>query len=435
MRISTNMIYELGSATLSRQQVEQVKLQQHISSGKRVLTPSDDPVAAASALEITQARGLNDQYHTNAGVARDKLALEESALADATTLLQDVKTLAVYAGNATLTDADKKGLAAELESHYRQLLGIANRTDGNGLYLFSGYQGATLPFSETAPGTVAYAGDSGSRNVQISASRVLQVSDAGDAVFRAISSGNGSFDAAPGAGNTGSGVIGPGTVTDMVAWNAAANGKDFTIRFHVDNAVVPPVTTYDIVDNVNNVSLTTGAAPAAGPYLRSYTPGGTISLARQAPPDTNPAAFDFGANVTIDRVPASGDTFTIQASTDQDVFTTLHGLITTLRNAMGGTEASAAAYQNALNSAMSNIDNAHDHVLTVRAQVGARLKEVDIAQSTSEDLSLAYNQSLSRLQDLDYAKALSELAARQTYFEAAQKSFLTVTSLDLFKLL
>ena len=435
MRISTNMIYELGSATLSRQQVEQVKLQQHISSGKRVLTPSDDPVAAASALEITQARGLNDQYHTNAGVARDKLALEESALADATTLLQDVKTLAVYAGNATLTDADKKGLAAELESHYRQLLGIANRTDGNGLYLFSGYQGATLPFSETAPGTVAYAGDSGSRNVQISASRVLQVSDAGDAVFRAISSGNGSFDAAPGAGNTGSGVIGPGTVTDMVAWNAAANGKDFTIRFHVDNAVVPPVTTYDIVDNVNNVSLTTGAAPAPGPYLRSYTPGGTISLARQAPPDTNPAAFDFGANVTIDRVPASGDTFTIQASTDQDVFTTLHGLITTLRNAMGGTEASAAAYQNALNSAMSNIDNAHDHVLTVRAQVGARLKEVDIAQSTSEDLSLAYNQSLSRLQDLDYAKALSELAARQTYFEAAQKSFLTVTSLDLFKLL
>lgn len=435
MRISTNMMYELGSATLSRQQVEQVKLQQHISSGKRVLTPSDDPVAAASALEITQARGLNDQYHTNAGVARDQLALEESALADATALLQDVKTLAVYAGNATLTGADKASVAAELESHYRQLLGIANRTDGNGLYLFSGYRGATLPFSETAPGTVAYAGDSGSRNVQISASRVLQVSDAGDAVFRAISSGNGNFDAAPGGGNTGSGVIGPGTVTDMVAWNAAANGKDFTIRFHVDNAVVPPVTTYDIVDNVNNVSLTTGAAPAAGPYLRSYTPGGTISLARQAPPDTNPAAFDFGANVTIDRVPANGDTFTIQASTDQDMFTTLHGLITTLRNGTSGTEASAAAYQNALNSAMSNIDNAHDHVLTFRAQVGARLKEVDIAQGTSEDLSLVYNQGLSRLQDLDYAKALSELAARQAYFEAAQKSFLTVTSLDLFKLL
>jgi flagellar hook-associated protein 3 FlgL len=435
MRISTNMIYELGSATLSRQQVEQVKLQQHISSGRRVLTPSDDPVAAASALEIAQARGLNDQYHTNAGVARDKLALEESALADATSLLQDVKTLAIYAGNPTLTNPDKKAIADELEGHYRQLLGIANRTDGNDQYLFSGYRGSTRPFGETAPGTVVYAGDSGTRTVQISASRVIQISDAGDAVFRAIRNGNGAFVAAPGAGNTGSGVIGPGTVTDLAAWNAAANGKDFTIRFHVDNGVTPPVTTYDIVDNVNNVSLTTGAAPAAGPYLRTYTPGGTISLARQAPPDTNPAAFDFGANVAIDGVPASGDTFTVQASTDQDVFATLHGLITTLRNGTSGSDASAAAYQNALNAAMSNVDNAHDHVLTVRARVGARLKEVDVAQSTSEDLSLAYNQSLSRLQDLDYAKALSELAARQTYFEAAQKSFLTVTSLDLFKLL
>jgi flagellar hook-associated protein 3 FlgL len=435
MRISTNMVYELGSTTLSRQQLEQVKLQQHISSGKRVLTPSDDPVAAASALETQQAKGLNDQYHTNAGVARDQLALEESALGDATSLLQDVKTLAVYAGNGSLTNADRLSIAAELEGHYAQLLGIANRTDGNGHYLFSGYQGATRPFSETAPGTVAYAGDSGTRNVQISASRVLQVSDAGDAVFFAIRNGNGTFEAAPGAGNTGSGIIGPGTVTDPAAWNAATNGRDFTIRFHVDNGVTPPVTTYDIVDNVNNVSLTTGAAPAAGPYLRTYVPGGTISLARQVPPDTNPAAFDFGAGVPIDGVPASGDTFTVQASVDQDVFTTLHDLITTLRTGRGGDAVSAAAYQNALNAAMSNIDNAHDRMLTVRAQVGARLKEVDIAQSTSEDLSLAYSQSLSRLQDLDYAKALSELALRQTYFEAAQKSFLTVTSLDLFKLL
>src|SRR5215510_5047485 len=110
MRVSTNMIYELGAATLQRQQSEQVKLQQRISSGQRVLKPSDDPVAAASALEVTQAKSLNDQYHTNAGVARDRLGLEETALADVTSLLQDVKTLAINAGNATLTDADKTAM-------------------------------------------------------------------------------------------------------------------------------------------------------------------------------------------------------------------------------------------------------------------------------------------------------------------------------------
>jgi flagellar hook-associated protein 3 FlgL len=224
-------------------------------------------------------------------------------------------------------------------------------------------------------------------------------------------------------------------VTDAAAWNSAANGGDYTVKFHVNNGVTPPVTTYDIVDNVNNVSLTTGAAPAAGPYLRTYSPGGTISLARQAPPDTNPAPFDFGAAVTIEGTPASGDTFTVRASVDQDVFATLHGLVTALRNGTNGGGASSAAYQNALNAALSNIDNALDNVLTVRAHVGTRLKEVDVAQGTSEDLALVYQTNLSRLQDLDYAKALSDFSLKQTYFEAAQKSFLTITSLDLFKLL
>src|SRR5215471_15738281 len=124
MRISSSMIYDLGVATLQRNQAEQVNLQQHISSGRRVLTPSDDPVAAASALEVTQAKGLNDQYNTNAGVAKDKLSLEESALADATNVLQNVKTLAVYAGNGSLTSADKQSIAAELESNYQELLAV-----------------------------------------------------------------------------------------------------------------------------------------------------------------------------------------------------------------------------------------------------------------------------------------------------------------------
>ena len=68
---------------------------------------------------------------------------------DAMRLLQDARTLAVSAGNPTLSNADKASVAAELESRYQELLGIANRTDGNGQFLFSGYQGATQPFAET----------------------------------------------------------------------------------------------------------------------------------------------------------------------------------------------------------------------------------------------------------------------------------------------
>jgi flagellar hook-associated protein 3 FlgL len=435
MRVSTSMIYDLGVSGLQQHQQEQVQLQQQISSGRRVLTPADDPVGAATVLGVQQSQSLNDQYKANGGFAKTQLGLEESALADATSILQDAKTLAVYAGDASISNADRASLADQVESDYQQLLAIANRNNGSGQYLFSGFQGSTQPFAETSPGNVAYVGDAGQRQAQIGAARVIPINDSGEAVFRATKNGNGTFVSAASGANTGGGVISPGTVIDPSLWNTAANAKNFTIKFNVDNSVTPPVTTYDIVDNVNNVSLLTGAAPAAGPYLRTYIPGGTISLKTQAPPDTNATPFDFGATVSIAGAPAGGDSFTVRASTNQDVFTTLHNLVTTLRNGTNGSVASNASYQNALNSAMQGVDNSLGTVLTMRTGVGARLKEVDTAQAGSDDLSVQYSKNISDLQDLDMAKAISDLNQQQLFLQAAQQSFIKITSLNLFSLL
>ncbi len=431
MRISTNMLYNSGIAGIQQRQQQQMHLHQQISSGSRLMSPADDPVAAAAALDVRQSQSINAQFHTNGTSARSQLGLEESALADFTALLQDVKTLAVNAGNAALSNAERANLAAEIEGRYTELLGIANRDDGNGNYLFSGYQGATLPFVEISPGNVSYTGDAGQRLLQIGASRNIASNDSGESVFRAIRNGNGTFVAAPVAGNSGSGVINAGVVTDPSKWNVAGNARDFTIRFDVTGGV----TTYDIVDNVNNVSLLTGVAPAAGPYLRTFVPGGAISLATQAPPDTTGTPFDYGAAVSVSGAPAGGDRFTVAASSDQDIFTTLHALVTTLRNGSNAVPASTAAYQAGINAALSNIDNTLDNVLTVRASVGARLKEVDNAQGSSEDLSLQYQQTLSALEDLDYAKAISDLSQQQVILEAAQQSFLRITKLNLFDLM
>ena len=434
MRISTNMIYDLGVAGMQQSRGNQVRLQEQLSSGQRMLTPSDDPVAAATALDVKQAQALNDQLKSNGDSAKTQLGLEENALADTTSLLQDVKTLAVYAGNPTLTNTDRQSIATELKSRYQELLGIANRSNGNGQYLFSGYQGATRPFSEVSPGNIAYAGDAGARLAQIGTTRTIAVSDSGDAVFRAIKNGNGTFVTAP--GNAGAATIDAGVVTDPSLWTAAGNSKNFTLKFDVNNAVTPPVTTYDIVDNVNNVSLLTGVAPAAaGPYLRTYVPGATISLKTQSPPDTNATPFDYGATVSVSAAPATGDTFTIKPSTNQDMLATLQGLINALQTGTNGTPASTAAFTNALNATMPALDNALNNVLKVRAEVGARLKEVDTAQASSDDLGLQYSQTLSGLQDLDYSKAISDLNQQQVYLQAAQQSFLKITSLNLFDLL
>ena len=432
MRLSTSMLHELSMVGVHRQQSEQVDLQEKIASGRKVLKPSDDPIASAAANSVEQGKSRNAQFKTNAENAQAALGLEEQALADATRTLQDLRTLTIQAGNAALQNADRVSIAAEMQGLYDELLGIANRTDGKGTYLFSGYQGASQPFTQSAPGVVNYAGDEGRRLVQIGAERRVAVGDSGAEIFQRIREGNGTFVATAATANTGTAVAGPGTVRDPQAWTNAANSRDYSLRFHVDNAT-PPVTTYDIVDNVNNVSMLTGVAPAAGPHARTYVTGAAISRSRQAG-DPSVAAWDSGAEIEITGAPASGDTITVAQSQNQDMFTSVNELITTLRTGISSAS-SRAAFQNQMNRSGANLDRALDQVLTAQSSVGSRLKEVESVQLRAEELNVRYEEDLSRLQDLDYAKALSDLARKQMSLEAAQKSYVAITRLRLFDFL
>ena len=433
MRLSTSMLFERGMTGVQRQLSEQVALQEKIASGKRLLKPSDDPVAAAAAINIEQAKGINKQYSTNSANAEAALVLEEAALGDATRVLQDIKTLTVKAGNASLQNADRASLAIEMQALYDQLMGVANRTDGKGTYLFSGYQGATQPFIESAPGVVTYAGDEGQRLVQIGAQRRIAVGDSGADVFQRVREGNGTFVTTPNAANAGTGVVGAGTLRDPAAWANPANSRDYDVVFHVGSGVLP-VTTYDIVDNVNNVSMLTGLPPAAGPHARTYTSGAEIVLSRQAG-DPSAAPFDAGIAIDLTGAPATGDTFAIGRSQNRDVFATVHDLIVTLQTPITDLPTSRATFQNRLNLGAASIDRAMDSVLTAQSATGSRMREVDAVRVTTEDLNVNYEADLSRLQSLDYAQALSDLTRKQVGLEAAQKSYLAVTQLSLFDLL
>lgn len=430
MRVSSGMIFDSGLATMQKQTASLLHTQQQVASGRRILTPSDDPVAASRALDVEQSKETNDQYLANQKTAGESLGLVENRLVSVGDLIQSVRTLAVQGGSAALTDRDRKSIATEMRQRFDELLGLANGADGSGQYQFSGYMGSTKPFSGTVETGVTYAGDEGQRQMQASSSRQIAVSNSGNDVFMRIRNGNGYFVTDATAGNAGTGVIDGGAVLDPAKWGSAGNNKNFTIRFAVDNAVVPPVTTYDIVDNVSGNSLLTGAAPGAAPYPRTFAPGQAISLKSQG---AEPA-FDYGAQLIISGQPATGDTFTVNASSSQSVFSTIGSLITALETASSTTNGNTLL-SNRIGSALTNLDQASDNVLRVRASIGARMNELDSLGSAGEDLGLQYQQTLSRLQDVDYAAAITQLTQQQNNLDAAQKSFMKVTGLSLFNLL
>lgn len=429
MRVSTGMIYSAGLASIQKQTASLLHTQQQLASGRRILTPADDPVAAARALGVEQAQGTNALYQTNQKTASETLGMEESRLAAIGDLIANVRTLAVQGGNGALSDADRRSISAELRQRFDELLGYANATDGSGQYQFSGYMGDTKPFSGSVTTGVTYAGDDGQRQQQVSASRQVAVSDSGNDVFMRIRNGNGSFVTSVNAANAGTGVIDAGTVTDPLLWNAAGNGKDFTVRFDVDSTVNPPVTTYDLVDNASGNSLLTGA-PAAGngPYARTFAPGQAIVLKSQG---AEPA-FDFGAQLIISGRPADGDSFDVDASSSQSLFATLGNLINALETSTAGNVSANTLLANRIGFALTDLDQAQDNLLRVRSGIGARMNEIDSLAGAGEDLNLNYAQTLSRLQDVDYAEAITRLTQQQGYLEAAQKSFMNVSGLSLF---
>jgi len=183
MRISTQTLFDNGAARIGDVQTSLYKTQQQIASGRRILTPSDDPVAAARALGVTQSQSLNTQYGTNRGYAKDSLTAVEGTLASVTDLIQNVKDTAIAAGNGNLTDSERAAMATELQGRLDQLIGLANATDGQGNHMFSGFQTATPPFVQTATG-VQYQGDQGQRLIQVDSTRQMAVSSSGQAVFQ-----------------------------------------------------------------------------------------------------------------------------------------------------------------------------------------------------------------------------------------------------------
>ena len=183
MRVSTAQLYSQGVSAIQNQQAKMSKTQLQMATGRRLLTPADDPAAAAAALELTQAKTLTAQYQQNADAANARLSLEESVLSGVVDVLQRVRELAVRANNDSLDAVDRIAVAEEVQQRLDELLQLANARDANGEYMFSGFQSLTTTFVQPAPGVFVYQGDQGQRHLQISATRQIPIGDTGFDVF------------------------------------------------------------------------------------------------------------------------------------------------------------------------------------------------------------------------------------------------------------
>ncbi len=400
MRISTAGFHRTSSDAFLKLQTSLAKTQNELATGSRIQSPADDPIGAVHLLELNRSLVESEQFSRNANAATARLNTEEQALADSGSILQRVRELVIQANSGVIDDTGRSAIAVELQNRVQQLMDVANRRDGKGEYLFSGYATTQQPFSRTG-GAATYLGDQGTRLQQIGATQRVADGDSGFEVFFNVPQGNGTFVTDVTAANTGTGSIDTGTVI-----NAAAFPPDtYTITF-----VAPD--SYQISNSVPAVIVPAVAG--------NFTAGSAISF--------------NGVQVNVSGAPAAGDTFTVTNSQKEDIFTSIDKVIAAISTGTGG-PAQRAQFATKIATALEQLEQADNRVQTVRAGVGARLSMLDDAQATGETLAVELQSAISKLRDVDYAEAITRLNRESLGLQAAQQSYAKLAQLSLFNYL
>lgn len=400
MRISTPLMQQRGLDALLENQARLSDVQQQVATGRRILTPASDPIGSARALDLSAFHAGIEQFQRNIDAGTSRLGLEESALVSAVEIVQRVRDLSLQGVNPTLGAEARADIAAEIGERLGQLVQTANARDAGGEYLFAGNATRTQPFVlGTSPGSpVTYAGDQGQRMLAIGPGGTLASGDPGSEVFVRIPTGNGAFSVNAGAANAGTLVAGANALGNPGLWP----GGTFTLRFTAPDA-------YEVLDAGTTVI-------ASGSY------GGNDTI-----------AF-LGAQIAISGQAAAGDSFTIASGGSRDVFATFQDIADALTTPIAD-GAARAQFANRMNRAIENLDHALGRLVDVRAKIGARLNAIERQRDSNEATKLEISRTLSKVEDIDLAEAVSRMNQQLGALEASQQSFARIQDLTLFDFL
>lgn len=184
MRVATASLFDQRVATLHRQQSAFARVGEQLASGRRVLNPSDDPLAASRSVALTQAKDAGEQYAGVRTDVRNRLSREEVALDAVNSLVISARTLLVQAGSDVLNDTDRNSIALQLRGLYDEAIALGNTYDASQRYLFGGFENGKPPFERDGSGHVVYVGDTNTIDQRVDEGVTMRGVDPGVEVFR-----------------------------------------------------------------------------------------------------------------------------------------------------------------------------------------------------------------------------------------------------------
>ena len=464
-RVATANTFDATVNRITQRSAELALTQERLSSGKRVLRATDDPVAATLA-----ERESNRLMRTEADLralerSRSSLQQAESTIGQMGEVLIRFKELLVQGGNASLSDSDRRSVALEMRGLRDQLLNLANTQDTEGNALLGGLgviNSSGKPFAELfgnpSPPLVngvnflAISGQAAPTETSLP-NRV----DGSFALMR-VPSGDGIFEVSSPMQPQSLLVRRIDTVDSGVLRERGFFDPDSSLRIDLEiewdadtnelGLVVRQVDLSGDTDTIELQRIGLGAAQSGQTIdLQSILRGSSVSI-RDESSDEPDEHISLGFSVELVgsiRIPDEPSTeplsqIRLAPSQNTNLFATLQRAIDALENRVPDPtdptrflNLNSTGLTQELGRVHQEMQTGQDRLLLVRGRLGELLRRADSIEGLLQDRSVAGQRELSNLTDLDMVKGISEFQTQQLGLQAALQSYAQVQRLSLFQ--
>jgi flagellar hook-associated protein 3 FlgL len=219
MQVGTGYFFDSRNRQMSALNGAAQRIQTQLATGKKLLAPSDDPVATGRLARMSIAQADQNQYAQNLKLAGSLLAQSDSTLESISNNLKRANELAIRAGNETLSAENRAAIAAELDAMLEDMLSLANTTDVRGNALFGGSADGPA-YVRGTNGAIGFAGQGEAPPVPIGAGVTVAATDSGQRLFEGFTVGGAPSDLFKVVGDLAA-ALKPGGSADSTALRAS----------------------------------------------------------------------------------------------------------------------------------------------------------------------------------------------------------------------
>lgn len=395
MRVATKTRYDLIKTNLARISEDMIKASKVVSSGKRIMDLSDDPVSLTQVLKIKSSLDNIDQLGRNISVGNSWLSTAEGALRQTQNLLSDAKVLCIQMANDTIGAEQRQAAALTIQNTLEEIISLGNTQIG-GRYIFSGTKTDTAAFTY-----MEFKVDANNKFIDFK-------ENGGDDLLTAIiTEGNYTVSELEAEIKSQLEATSDNNIDYTVSYNSS------TMKFTIQGA---SLTRLDILwasgeHNTNSASSLLGFDAADDIGALTYT---SDNVTVKYNGDNDPFAVKIGQAATIEVGSDGGSIFS--------------GIFATLSNIAKDLQSNNTS---GISSALDILETNSNEISNKISNIGSKMVRMEIKENILMDLTLANTKRLSLLEDADITEAIIELKSKELAYQAALASSARVMELSL----